>query len=185
MKPLSSTTLSPNIEMPITFRTIGDDDLPFLAQVYASTRREEMQQAGWCEQQVADFLQSQFDAQHAHYQQHYADASFDLILLVEEPIGRLYLEVMKDEIRIIDIALLPEYRGRGIGSILLNDILDRAASDDLCVRIHVEQFNPALNLYKRLGFVELEERGVYLFLEWRPEGIDLQASTTQPGARHA
>jgi ribosomal protein S18 acetylase RimI-like enzyme len=148
-------------------RAIADTDLPFLARLYASTRADEMRQVDWPQQQVDDFLKSQFDAQHAHYQQHYPAASFDLIMLHGEPIGRLYIDDRADEIRIIDIALLPEYRGHGIGSDVLIDILHRAARDKKCIRIHVEHFNPAMRLYKRLGFVNLEDRGVYAFMEWK------------------
>lgn len=178
MKLSFNASLHSDTGQPITFRAIDERDLPFLSQVYSSTRREEMQQVGWPAEQIASFLQSQFNAQHAHYQQYYPDASFDLVLLAGEPIGRLYLDVLNDDdIRIIDIALLPQYRGRGIGYTLLRCILDQAANEDKCVSIHVEKFNPALQLYHRLGFTEQEDRGVYLFLKWQ------QPSAREQGMR--
>ena len=111
----------------------------------------------------------QFDAQHTHYQQHFGDADFGLVLLDGEPIGRLYLHRREDEFRIIDIALLTEHRSKGIGSALMHDILDKAAQAGLPVRIHVERNNPALDLYHRLGFREIGEQGVYWLMEYGPK----------------
>jgi len=87
----------------------------------------------------------------------------------EDVLGRLYVDRWADEIRIIDIALLPQYRGRGIGRAILESLLDEAASRDRgrVVRIHVEHMNPAMRLYVRLGFYEIEDKGIYKLMEWR------------------
>jgi len=140
----------------------------FLYQIYASTREAEMAVVDWTATEKETFLQMQFNAQHTHYQQHFGDANFDLILLDGEPVGRLYLHRRKDEIRIIDIALLPEHQDQGVGSALLRDILDQATQADLPVRIHVERNNPALGLYHRLGFREIGDEGMYRLVEWKP-----------------
>ncbi|MEE4377894.1 MAG: N-acetyltransferase [Candidatus Competibacteraceae bacterium] len=159
----------------IGFRPIQDHDLPFLEALYASTRQDEMAATGWTEQQIAEFLAMQFRAQHDHYQQHYPKAHFDLILVGDEPVGRLYLDEWDDEFRLIDIALIPAYRNRGLGTRLLRDVLDRSEAAGKAVRIHVEHFNPALRWYQRLGFYKLEDKGVYCFMEWKP-GCDQHAS---------
>ncbi|MEM6455612.1 MAG: GNAT family N-acetyltransferase [Acidobacteriota bacterium] len=158
----------------VTFRPIADDDAPFLAALYASTRADEMRQVPWDDAQKAAFLQMQFEAQHRHYAAHFADAAFDLVLHGPErvPIGRLYLDRRDDELRIIDIALLPDWRGRGIGGALMRRVLDEAAAAGKPVRIHVEKNNPALRLYDRLGFRPIEDQGVYHLMEWRPTGTD-------------
>lgn len=158
-------------ESNIQFRPITDSDLEFLRELYASTRRDEMAVTGWPPEQIEAFLRQQFEAQHIHYTTHFPKAGFDLIHAENgEPIGRLYLEERVDEFRIIDIALLPEFRGRGIGSRLLQDIIDRAFSAKKSVRIHVEHNNPAMRLYQRLGFTKIEEQGVYHLMEAKPEG---------------
>ena len=59
----------------------------------------------------------------------------------------------------MDIALLPEYRGRGIGTALLEELLVEADATGRRVTIHVERFNPARRLYERLGFVEAGDPG--------------------------
>ena len=163
-----TSTLTPSITIPgLIFRSIADADLPFLQTLYASTRQEEMAQTAWNSEQITDFLALQFRAQHAHYQKHYPKARFDLILMGKQAIGRLYLDNWPDEYRLIDLAFLPEYRNRGFGTQLLREILAQATRQNKAVRLHVEHFNPALKLYQRLGFRQLEDKGVYSFMEWR------------------
>ena len=152
----------------IALCSIKQSDQTFLAQLYASTRVEELAVIDWSQQEKNAFLQMQFEAQHQFYQEQFADAEFDLIVKDEQPIGRLYVQRREDEIRIIDIALLPEYRNGGIGGKLLQGLLDEAEKMSLPVRIHVERFNRALSLYKRLGFSAIDDNGVYYLLEWLP-----------------
>jgi len=123
----------------------------------------------WDAAQKAAFLQMQFAAQHAYYQEQYADAAFDVILVGGQPAGRLYIHRRDDEFRIVDIALLPEFCNRGLGTTLLKNLQSETAAAGKTLRIHVERFNPALRLYERLGFRQIEDRGVYLFMEWRAE----------------
>ncbi|MCP3957821.1 MAG: GNAT family N-acetyltransferase [bacterium] len=155
--------------------TPGDDE--FLLRVYASTRADEMAVVPWSEDEKEDFLRFQFDAQHKYYQEHFPRAAFDLILLDGEPIGRLYVDRRDDEIRLIDIALLPESRGGGLGGAIMREILAEGEAAGKLVRIHVEQNNPALKLYRRLGFEQIEEQGVYYLMEWTPPGITQEDET--------
>jgi ribosomal protein S18 acetylase RimI-like enzyme len=150
----------------LTFRRITDADLPFLARVYASTRVEELAVADWPEQQKAAFLDSQFQAQHKHYQKYYPKADWLVTSRGHEDIGRLYLERWPSQHRIIDIALLPAYRGCGFGEALLRDLMDEAAACGKAVSIHVEKNNPAMRLYRRLGFEIEEDKGVYDLMRW-------------------
>ena len=122
----------------------------------------------WDDAQKEAFLRHQFDAQDAWWREHYADASFDVILVEGEPAGRLYVHRGRSEIRIVDIALLPEQRGNGVGTRLLDELLAEGDADAKSVTIHVERMNPALRLYERLGFSLAEDKGVYLFLERPP-----------------
>jgi ribosomal protein S18 acetylase RimI-like enzyme len=119
----------------------------------------------WDDAQKEAFLRSQFDAQDAWWRENYARANFDIIVVDGEPAGRFYVHRGETEIRIVDIALLPEYRGDGIGTRLLHELLDEADAARKRVTIHVERMNPALRLYERLGFSLAEDKGVYLFLE--------------------
>jgi ribosomal protein S18 acetylase RimI-like enzyme len=154
----------------LTSRPIAPEDEELLYCIYASTREREMALLDWEEAQKQAFLRMQFEAQHRYYQENFSQAAFDLILLEGEPVGRLYVDRREDEIRLIDIALLPRYRGRGIGSALLEEILSEGKQAGLPVRIHVERMNPAMRLYTRLGFRKIDEHGVYDLMEWSPVG---------------
>lgn len=144
-------------------------DGAFLFSVYASTRTEEMSLVDWSQEQKDAFLLSQFIAQDRYYRENYPGAEFSVILLGEKPAGRLYIHRRKDEIRIMDITLLPDFRGLGIGTALLRQVIEEGSTKNLPVTIHVERFNPALHLYERLGFRLAEDKGVYYFMKWSPE----------------
>jgi ribosomal protein S18 acetylase RimI-like enzyme len=152
----------------ISLRPVGPGEEAFLYRVYASTREEELALTGWDAPQKEAFLRMQFHAQHRYYQEQFPDASFQIILRDGAPAGRLYLGRWASEIRIIDIALLPEHRNAGIGSALLGEILAEADRAGKPVSIHVERFNPALRLYERLGFTRAGDNGVYYLLERPP-----------------
>ncbi len=155
--------------MKLTFRPINDDDLPFLARLYATTRAEEMAVVPWSEEEKASFVRSQFEAQHKFYAESFPKCAFRIVLLEGVPIGRLYVDRRADEIRLVDIAILPEYRNQGIGGSLMNDVLVEGRRRAQPVRIHVEHNNPAMRLYKRLGFQQVDENGVYHLMEWVPK----------------
>lgn len=152
----------------ISFRPISDEDSEFLFQVYSSTREEELAQVPWSVAEKQHFLRMQFNAQHQHYQTHYPGAQFCVILQNGVAIGRLYLWKTQNEHRIVDIALLPPYRGQGFGTQIISDILKEAAHAQKTVRIHVEFNNPAKRLYERFGFKPIGGTGIYILMEWLP-----------------
>ena len=157
----SGTTNSPRL------RAATPEDEQFLRAVYAGTRAEELARVPWSDEQKRAFTEMQFAAQDAHYRRHYPGAQYSIIEVQGIPAGRLYVDRWKKEIRIIDIALLPEHRRAGIGTKLLRELQDEARMAGKALTIHVEKFNPALSLYQRLGFRQIEDKGVYLFLEWK------------------
>ena len=150
----------------VSLRPVTIDDTDFLTAVYASTRMEELQATDWTDEQKAEFCRMQFTAQDSHYRQHYPTAEFRVIETGGKSVGRLYVDRWKREIRIMDIAILPEYRGKGTGTHFLLDLQREAAAVGKSLSIHVERLNAALRLYERLGFRMIEDKGVYLLLEW-------------------
>ncbi|MBK9051532.1 MAG: GNAT family N-acetyltransferase [Chloroflexi bacterium] len=152
----------------LMLRPITESDLPFLLEVYAAARSDELAQVPWSDDEKRAFLTSQFNAQHHHYQTYYQTASFDIIVQNGQPIGRFYVDRWPNEIRIVDIALLPNYRQQGIGASLLTQILNEGQTSQKTVSIHVEKYNPAYRLYTRLGFNKIGETGVYDLLAWNP-----------------
>jgi N-acetylglutamate synthase-like GNAT family acetyltransferase len=156
----------------ISFKAMSDDDMAFLSELYRTTRWEEVMQAPWDDDQRTAFLQQQFTAQHTHYQTHYPHAEKLLIMQHDERIGRLYVDRDAVSICLIDVALLPDYKHRGIGTALLKELLTEAQEHQKKVVIHVENFNPAYHWYVKHGFKQVEDKGVYQYMEWYPKPND-------------
>ena len=151
-------------------RPICPGDHAFLQGLFASTREPELALTGWDDAQKEAFVASQFELQRQGYAQQFPQGDFQIVLEGTEPIGRLYLNRGADLIEIVDIAILPPYRNRGLGTGLLREVLEEARRGNQTVRIYVETFNPAQRLYTRLGFQRIDGDGVYHVMEWTPTG---------------
>jgi ribosomal protein S18 acetylase RimI-like enzyme len=158
-----------DLPAPLSLRVAGAADGEFLQAVYTSTRWEELSITGWDDAQKHAFLEMQFRAQDTHYRAHYPRAQFFILLEDTTAVGRLYLDDHPEELRVMDIALLTEHRSRGVGRATMHAILKRASHAGQMVTLHVEHQNQARIWYERLGFKAVEDRGVYLFMEWRSE----------------
>ncbi len=154
---------------PTRLRPAAREDELFLLEVFSSTRAEEMALVPWDEAQTQAFLRMQFTAQQEHYRIHYPEARHDIILSGDEPVGRLYVDRAQEEIKILDITVLPRYRGSGIGSSVLHDILAEAKKSGRAVLIYVETFNPSVRLFERLGFSKIKEDGINILMRWHPD----------------
>jgi GNAT superfamily N-acetyltransferase len=157
------------LTLSITLRPVRPDDEAFLLEVYASTRADEMALVPWNADQRQAFVRMQFAGQQEHYRTTFPTASHQIILSSGRPVGRLYVARLEQEIRIIDITVLPPERKSGIGSFLLNELLDEARQVGKVVRIYIENYNPSLRLFGRLNFKPIEEHGIHLLLEWSPQ----------------
>ena len=141
------------------------DDLEFLYQVYAGTRCEEMARTGWSGTQIEEFLRMQFQLQHVQYLDKFKKAAFDIIYVDKTPVGRLYVDRGKKDILVIDIALLPAFRRQGIGAAIFNDLIEESERKRLPIRLHVEHDNPIIPYYARLGFTQIDDTGIYYYME--------------------
>jgi ribosomal protein S18 acetylase RimI-like enzyme len=149
----------------VTLRPATPEDGTFYFRVYASTRADEMALVDWTDEQKEAFLQMQFRAQRQHYQAVYPQATYQMIELDGIPLGRLILDQTNRTTTLVDIALLPEFRNRGLGAALISAL----QSENRKISLHVLKSNPALNLYRRLGFVFKSEDALYFEMEWTPE----------------
>ena len=112
----------------------------------------------------------QFETQRTEYRRHHPRASYEVVLIDGRLAGRLYVRRSDEAVHVMDIALLPEFRGRGVGTGLIEELLDEAARDGKLASIYVEKENPALALYERLGFRPAGEHGVYLLMRREAPG---------------
>ncbi|GGJ45033.1 GNAT family N-acetyltransferase [Deinococcus roseus] len=159
----------------VLFRQIAQADLPFLFQLYASTREDVLSQP-WPLEQKQAFLVQQFNAQHDQYQQHYIGAEFLILQVGGVDLGRMYLHRTRKEHRLMEVTLLPQYRKQGLGTALMHALMQQADAAGLPITLHVEQFNPAYQMYLRLGFQDVEQRGMYMFMQRPvPEGAVSQS----------
>lgn len=153
------------IDADVTLRPATPDDRAFLREVYASTRDDELAPVPWDDATKQAFLDLQFEAQDREYRARHPHGRFLVIEVAGERAGRLYLSRMPEELRILDIALLGQFRGAGRGEALIRQVM--AEADELGVRVslHVERWNPARRLYERLGFSVRGESDVYFLME--------------------
>jgi len=155
-------------------RPAEESDEAFLRQLYGEVRAAEIALFGWDEVAATAFLRIQFDAQQRHYAAAYPGARFDIVEQGGSPVGRLTVHRTADEIRLVDIALLASQRNRGLGSALLQSLLDEAQAAGKRVTLQVEQHNRARALYRRLGFFETGPESVYLPMAWQPLGSTIR-----------
>jgi ribosomal protein S18 acetylase RimI-like enzyme len=164
--------------MAVTLRPVSEDDDDFLYQVYASTRREEVAAWGWDLAQQEAFLQMQFRAQRFSYERDFERVRHSIILLDDKPVGRMLVNSNDNETRLVDIAILPEVRKTGIGTLLIEDLKAQAASEGKPIVLQVLKDNRgAIKLYERLGFVITEDGAMYLEMRWLPCELKTKAAS--------
>ncbi|HET6938234.1 MAG TPA: GNAT family N-acetyltransferase [Nocardioides sp.] len=152
----------------VALRAATDADREHLLAVYGAARAEELDQVEWPPGAREAFLEMQFSAQDHEYRRANPEGCFDVIEVDGRSAGRLYVDRRPADLRIVDIALLPAFRGRGIGTGLITGLQQEAAAEGCIVSIHVEVHNPAAQLYERLGFAVAADLGVYRRMEWTP-----------------
>lgn len=168
------TSWSESFQLPgggtVDLRPVTESDDDFLLTVYASTREDELAQTAWTVDQKRDFLRWQLDLQRREYETRFPDAEYRIIVVDQQPAGRIWVGADKEQIRLLDIALLPEFQNRGVGTILLRRLMDRADNEGKALRHMVFVLNNnADRFYERLGFKKIDDFGAYKHMEWQKE----------------
>lgn len=157
-----------NIKPNPVLRESKPEDRNFLEALYFTTRRAEFEHIGWNEQQTNAFLSMQFDLQTRSYEMQYPHADFSIIELNGENAGRLIVDRTENEIRLVDIAVLPEFQGSGIGTFFLRELQKEAESKSLPVTLQVLRTNQnAVALYEKCGFAVSGGSDLYLSMNWK------------------
>ena len=165
-----SKTQNPTAEH-ISLRPVTADDREFLLRVYECSREIELSMVPWDAATRRAFVEHQFDAQSSYYSSEYQDPVHHVIKLADEPVGRLYVNRTDTEIAILDITVLSQYRGRGIGSSIVGDLLDEARRSDKSVQVYAETFNPSQEFFTKRGFKIENNDGVNLKLVWNGKKV--------------
>lgn len=159
--------MSQTIEL-FTLRPVTPEDSGFLLELYKSSRGDDLRSLGWDEERVTQFLELQYEAQQTFDGNDYQQAIDEIVLCLGKPVGRLLTESRQDEIRCLDLALLPQFRNQGRGTLLLRKLQQQAAKSRKPLRLQVIRFNRAVSLFERLGFVRTSESGTHFQMEWKP-----------------
>jgi ribosomal protein S18 acetylase RimI-like enzyme len=149
----------------VTLRAVAEDDGPLLLRIYASTRADELALLPWADEDKERFVAMQHDAQDRHYSSVLPAMRRSIVLVDGRPAGRLYLDIDDRRMLVVDIALLPEHRRHGVGTMLLERVAAEADELRLPVQLHVDVTSPARRLYERLGFSVVEDGAVHLLME--------------------
>lgn len=151
----------------IETKAIEAGDSEFLFEVYANSRMREVEAWGWGKDQIQQFLHMQYICQQHSYKIHYPNLQTSLIIFKKEKVGRLLVTEQDDKFVIVDITLLPNYQNKGIGSTILLELLEIAATSNKSVQLSVHRDNSrAIKLYERLGFRYVAESEIYIQMEW-------------------
>ncbi len=153
----------------IALRSLEADDDAFLFEVYQSSRGEDLTSMGWDAERVRNFLETQYAAQQRFLKANYPQREDRIIMLDTQPIGRLVVERTDQEIRVVDVALLPQYRNSGIGTHLIRELLAEAARLGKPFRTQIIRSSTAIGLFERLGIVKIGETGSHYQMEWRAD----------------
>jgi ribosomal protein S18 acetylase RimI-like enzyme len=168
----------------VRLRPVEPADEDFLLGVYAASRADELARVPWDEEQKRAFVRSQFEAQYAQYKERFPDAEYSVILYRGRPAGRLWIGRTPEQIRLLDIAILPEFQNQGIGAALLGSLLAESEQRGLPLRHMVFKLNDAaLRFYRRFGFTQIDDVGAYIHMERQPASAAAAppADTISPG----
>lgn len=150
-------------------RPVRASDDSFLLALYESTRAAEMAPVPWSDDQKRDFLKGQFEAQRADYLARFPAAEHSIVVIADDPIGRVWIDQSVGEIRLLDIAILPRSQNAGVGTALVEQLQQQATEAGLPLRHSVHTTNQdARRFYRRLDFVLVEDFETHVLMEWNP-----------------
>ncbi|HLM57530.1 MAG TPA: GNAT family N-acetyltransferase [Pyrinomonadaceae bacterium] len=155
----------------VTLRPVTGEDYEEMVRVYASTRADELALVPWDDAQKLAFCRMQYEAQKKDYDARFPEAEYDVLMLDGRTAGRVWIGRDEQEIRLLDIALLPWAQNRGVATAIFGRLIEEARASGRRLRHMVFVTNlDALRLYERLGFVVFEDVRGYKHMEWRPAG---------------
>jgi GNAT superfamily N-acetyltransferase len=152
----------------LTLRTVTPADRELLYRIYASTREEELAIVPFSAQEKHAFLRMQFGARERAYAERFPPEDHLIVEVDSEPAGYFWVHRQESELRLVDVALLPEHRGLGVGTELMTTLIAEARDRHLPVRLNVLATGTARSFYERFGFTAVGTPAVYQLMELLP-----------------
>ncbi|PSJ65703.1 GNAT family N-acetyltransferase [Kumtagia ephedrae] len=152
----------------LQLRPEREDDQAFRFDLFCNSRLPEWRLVALDPNLFQQIMRHQFHAQTVSYRAQFPNARFDIVELDRAPVGRIVVNRPGDVIHIVDQAIVPELRSRGIGTGIMTALMEEARRNDIPVRLKVASDNdPSMRLYFRLGFAVIDTTVTYLEMEWR------------------
>ena len=151
----------------VQLRPVTPDDDELLLRIYGSTRDEQLREMGWFEEDIQLFVKMQWEAQTKHYRTNF-NANEYIVVLDDQPVGRMIVQRSDNEILLVDMAVLTEHRNKKIGSHLMNLLIEEGDANRKSIRLHVIKFSPAVRFYKRFGFTTITDDNLNLEMKRQP-----------------
>ncbi len=158
----------------IVLRPVKKDEEDFWKEVFCDSVRGHFSTAGLSADQLNELLEMQYQAQKADYERNYPQAENDVILYDGNLAGRVILSTEHNDLHLIDIAVLSDFRNRGIGTAILENLFEKSRRTKLPIRFYVEKNNPAFRLYERLGFETIADVQTHFQMQWREQSEQIQ-----------
>jgi ribosomal protein S18 acetylase RimI-like enzyme len=155
--------------MPITLRPATAEDENFLFDLYCAVRGAEFALLPLPSEQKQQLIRMQYQAQQSAYQTQFPQSGYEVVMRGEQPVGRVWIARLQNELHLVDIAVMPDAGNTGIGTFLVRQLQEEARGAGKPIRSTVFRFNPgSLRFHQRLGFVVISEDEMQFQMEWQP-----------------
>ncbi|MBN9671257.1 GNAT family N-acetyltransferase [Roseibium aggregatum] len=90
-----------------------------------------------------------------------------LVMVEETVVGWIQVSEEPSRLNLDQIYLLPSYRNRGLGTLLIEDVMKNATAMEKPLHLSTVKGNPAISLYRRLGFTFFSEDETKIHMQWQ------------------
>ena len=146
--------------MNIELRAARPSDRRSIERTYFETQR-------WLIEELFGWRGDEFER--TKFAESYDESASSIIVASGADVGWLMIVRSGDEIELAQIYIVPESQSRGIGTILVNQLVDEARRNRIPLRLSTAKINPARRLYERLGFVVTHEDQYKVYMEFRDQ----------------
>lgn len=160
----------------MTLRPVEAEDEWLLRALFAESLRARLRASALTPREIELLVEMQFRDRGAQPRSGEGDLQQSIVLIDGVEVGYLVLDRRPGETRIVELALLAAFRGRGFGSSLLHSLQREAAGEGRLLGLHVARDSAAQRLYRRLGFREVAADELHVEMAWEAEACSADQS---------